>query len=214
MKKNESFKEGFYAKFEDVANTPRVKVPLTLPLPKDDLAPKKAGFLSREILSQIFVYFIEAVAFMVKETDEFHPATYFIYSEKLSGDPVVFPVHIDILSKDALDSLITAAVKTFPTEKYNLEMIMYTKDMRHVRSNEKEVMFGAIDQGGTTVHSIFDWKKESGVSTLLSSGTKNDVMDRWIPPEFQDKGIHSTHDEFLLLLRTRYSIALSLERFL
>jgi hypothetical protein len=118
---------------------------------------------------------------------------------------------MDIENIDAVDDVLRAVVKTFPRNRFKLELIMYSQEVANDTDGSSQIVFGARDLAGATVHSIFE--KKSDNSVIKADSVWGD-FHKWVPYIRKGKeipeNIKPINDQLLEALAVKYAVESSM----
>lgn len=190
---------------------------LTLSLPEETRVKKSPGYVKRSQLGNIYNQFIDAYQAAVARTGIFVPSVFLIYSEhnNLKEGPVATTINLALAStEEEIEQMFNVIVKSFPADRFTLEMMMYANKADDTSNGETIAVIGARDLGGNTIHTVLSQEKTTVKTKLVPKSTVGNLLHKWMPPSIKSKkdvSLKSTSvtDDFLNMLATRYAVASS-----
>lgn len=145
--------------------------------------PSPKGRFSREILTKVIHDYIYAYRETTKQLRQPSPTLMFVLYDVVNegAAPVVVPFSLNAYEIDSLEGFAALLIEQYPASQYNLEMVIYARyDVDHLKKGEFNVLFGARDIGGCSLHSQYHYKRYKQYEELTHKNNGKKYFDVWL----------------------------------
>lgn len=145
--------------------------------------PAPKGKFSREVLTKVITDYIYAYLETAMKLGQPVPTMMFVLHDNKAENPspLVVPYTLNEYDLEALEGFTALLLEQYPIKDYSLEMVLYARfeaDFR--KKGEFNVMFGARDIGGASLHTSYRYTRYKAYEELTHQNGDRPYFDRWI----------------------------------
>lgn len=115
---------------------------------------------------------------------------------------MVVPYTINEYDLETLEGFTSLLLEQYPISRYALEMVIYSRfDFNFTGKKEFNVLFGARDIGGSSLHTSYRYIRYKAYEEMTHQNGRSSYFDKWVQkPKIKDNFLNGAVAQYFTLV--------------